>query len=45
MGSVETFEEAYFKAKRHDEQADEQRAQNGGSLQDLGSESGQARFL
>jgi hypothetical protein len=38
MEPVETFEENYFEVKRHHEQADEQRAQNGGSLQDLGSE-------
>jgi hypothetical protein len=44
MGSIETFEEAYFEVERHDEQADEQRARNGGSLQDLGSESAQAGF-
>jgi len=44
MGSFETFEEAYFEVKRHHEQADEHRAQNGGSLQDLGSESAQDGF-
>jgi len=44
MGSVETFEEGYFEVKRHHEQPDEQRAQNDGSLQDLGSESAQAGF-
>jgi hypothetical protein len=43
-GSVETFEEAYFEVKRHHEQPDEDRAQNGGSIQDLGSESAQAGF-
>jgi len=32
MGSFETFEEAYFEVKRHHEQPDERRAQNGGSL-------------
>jgi hypothetical protein len=37
--SVETFEEAYFEVKRHHEQADEHKAQNAGSIQDLGSES------
>jgi hypothetical protein len=44
MGSVETFEEDYFDVKRHHEQADEPRAQNGGRLQDFGSESAQAGF-
>ena len=44
MGSVEIFEEGYFEVKRHHEQPDEQRAQNDGSLQDLGSESAQAGF-
>jgi hypothetical protein len=44
LGSVETFEEDYFEVKRHDEQADEHRAQNDGSFQDLGSESPQAGF-
>jgi hypothetical protein len=44
MGSVETFEEADFEVKRHDEQADEQRAQNGGSLQDLAAKSAQVSF-
>jgi hypothetical protein len=42
MESVETFEEGYFEVEHHDEQADEHSAQNCGSLQDLGSESGQA---
>ena len=44
MGSFEIFEEPYFEVKRHHDQADEHRAQNIGSLQDLGSESAQARF-
>jgi hypothetical protein len=42
--SLETFEEAYFEVKRHDEQADEQRAQNGDSLQDLAAKSAQVSF-
>jgi len=44
MESVETFEKAYFEVKSHHEQVDEHRAHNGGSLQNLGSESAQAGY-
>jgi hypothetical protein len=44
MELFETFEEPYFEIKRHPEQADELRPQNGDGLQDLGSKSAQAGF-